>query len=38
MIGPDLKSKKGAVSDRIVLLRTNWSARSRELDYIKHST
>ena len=38
VIGPYLKSTKGAVSDRIVLLRTNWSARGRELDYIKHST
>ena len=38
VIGPYLKSKKGAVGDRIALLRANWSARGRELDEIKHST
>ena len=37
VIGPHLKSKKGAVGDRIARLRTEWSARGRELDYIKHS-
>ena len=35
VIGPYLKSKKGAVGDRIALPRANWSARGRELDYIK---
>ena len=29
VIGPYLKSKKGVDTDRIVLLRTNWSARGR---------
>ena len=38
VIGPYLKSKKGAVGDRIAWLRTEWSARARELDEIKHST
>ena len=38
VIGPYLKSKKGVFSARIALLRTNWSARGRELDDIKHST
>ena len=38
VIGPYLKSKKGAVGDHIALLRADWSARGRELDYIKHST
>ena len=36
VIGPYLKSKKGVYTDRVVLLRTNWSARGRELDDIKH--
>ena len=35
VIGPYLKSKKGAVGDRIVLLRANWAASGRELDDIK---
>ena len=38
VIGPYLKTKKGVFSDRVALLRTNWAARGRELDYIKHST
>ena len=30
VMGPYLKTKKGAYTDRVVLLRTNWSARGRE--------
>ena len=37
MIGPYLKIKKGVLTDRVVLLRTNWSARGQELKHIKHS-
>ena len=33
--GPYLK-KKGILTDRLILLRTNWSARGQELKYIKH--
>ena len=36
VIGPYLKSKRGAIGNRIARLRENWSARGRELDYIKH--
>ena len=36
MIGPYLKLKKGILTDRVVFLRTNWSARGQELKYIKH--
>ena len=35
MTGPYLR-KKGIVTDRLVLLRANWSARGEELKYIKH--
>ena len=37
MIGPYLKIKQGVLTDRVVLLRTNWSARGQELKYIKHA-
>ena len=37
VIGSFLKQEKGRVDLRIVLLRTNWSRRGRELDAIKHS-
>ena len=38
VVGPYLKSKKGVVGDRVARLRTDCSARGRELDEIKHST
>ena len=34
--GPYLKKKKGIVTNRLVLLRANWSARGQELKYTKH--
>ena len=37
MIGPNLKIKKGVLTDRVVFLRTNWSARRQELKYIEHT-
>ena len=37
VIGAYLKIKKGTVGDRIARLRSDWSARGRELDVIKHS-
>ena len=37
VIGSHLKNKKGAVGDRIARLRSDWPARGRELDEIKHT-